>query len=57
MAVQYNNRLRGGTVMVLPASCSHSVVVTMGNCRHKNQSPRHSPGLGGGEQWSQMTSA
>ena len=21
--------------MVLPASCPHSVVVTMGNCRHK----------------------
>ena len=35
MAVQYNNRLRGRTVMVLPASCPHSVVVTMGNCRHK----------------------
>ena len=37
MAVQYNNRLRGGggTVMVLPASCPHSVLVTMGNCRNK----------------------
>ena len=35
MAVHYNNRLRGRTVMVLPASCPHSVVVTMGNCRHK----------------------
>ena len=35
MAVQYNNRLRGRTVMVLPASCPHSVVVTKGNCRHK----------------------
>ena len=35
MAVQYNNRLRGKTVMVLPASCPHSVMVTMGNCRHK----------------------
>ena len=35
MAVQYNNRLRVRTVMVLPASCPHSVVVTMGNCRHK----------------------
>ena len=35
MAVQYNKRLRGRTVMVLPASCPHSVVVTMGNRRHK----------------------
>ena len=35
MAVQYNNRLRGRTVMVLPASCPHSVVVTTGNCRQK----------------------
>ena len=29
MAVQYNNRLQGRTVVVLPASCLHSVVVTM----------------------------
>ena len=35
MAVQYNNRLRWRTVMVLPASCPHSVLVTVGNCRHK----------------------
>ena len=35
MAVQYNNRLWGRTVMALPDSCPHSVVVTMGNCRHK----------------------
>ena len=38
MAVQYNNRLRGKIVMVLPASCPpppHSVLVTMGNCRNK----------------------
>ena len=35
MAVQYNNRLQGRTVMVLPASCPYSVVVTMGNCRLK----------------------
>ena len=35
MAVQYNNRLPERTVMVLPASSPHSVVVTMGNCRHK----------------------
>ena len=35
MAEQYNNRLRGRPVMVLPASCPYSVVVTMGNCRHK----------------------
>ena len=35
MTVQYNNRLRGRTVMVLPASCPHSVMVTIGNCKHK----------------------
>ena len=35
MVVQYNNRLHGRTVMVWPSSCPHSVVVTMGNCRHK----------------------
>ena len=35
MTVQYNNRLRGRTVMVLPASCPHSGVVIMGNRRHK----------------------
>ena len=35
MAVQYNNRLWGRTVMVFPASCPHRVVVTMGNYRHK----------------------
>ena len=35
MAVQYNNKLQGRTAMVLPASYPHSVVVTMGNCRHK----------------------
>ena len=35
MAVQYNNGLRERTVMVLPASCPDSVVVTVGNCRHK----------------------
>ena len=35
MTVQYNNRLRGETGMVLPISCTHSVLVTMGNCRNK----------------------
>ena len=35
MTVQYNNRLRGRTIMVLPGSCPHSVEVTMGYCRHK----------------------
>ena len=35
MAVQYSNRLRGRTVMVLPASCPKSVVVTMASCKHK----------------------
>ena len=34
MAVLYDNRLWGSTVMVLPSSFPHSVVVTMGNCRH-----------------------
>ena len=60
MAVQYNNRLRGRTVMVLPASCSHSVLVTMGNCRNKIKVldiPLGGGGGGGGVQWTQMTSA
>ena len=35
IAVRYNNRLRGRTGMVLPGSCPHSMVVTIGNCRHK----------------------
>ena len=35
MAVQYNNRLWGRTVVVLPASCPYSVVVIIENCRHK----------------------
>ena len=46
----------GGIAMVLPASCSHSVVVTMGNCRHKINVLDIPLGWGGG-QWSQMTSA
>ena len=54
MAVQYNNRLRRRTVMVLPASCPHSVVVTMGNCRQKIKVLDIPPGEG---QWSQITSA
>ena len=54
MAVQYNNRLRGRTVMFLPASCPHSVVVTMGNCRHKFKVLDVPLGWG---QRSQMTSA
>ena len=53
MAVQYNNRLRGRTVMVLPASCPHSMVVTMGNCRHKVRVLDIPLSLG----WSQMTGA
>ena len=63
MAVQHYNILRGRTVMVLPASCPHSVVVTMGNCRHKNKiKVLYIPlgwggGGGGGGQWSLMTSA
>ena len=47
----------GRTVMVLPASCAHSVVVTMGNCRPKIKVLDIPPGLWGGGQWSQMTSA
>ena len=62
MAVCFNNRLS----WFLPASCPHSVVVKYyGELQTQNQSPRHSPGLGGGGgaggggggQWSQMTSA
>ena len=48
MAVQYNNRLRGRSVMVLPASCPHSLVVTMGNCRHKIKVLNIPVGGGGG---------
>ena len=56
----------GRTVMVLPASCPHSVVVTMGNCRHKIKVLDIPLGGGGGGvggeggaegPWSQMTSA
>ena len=60
MAVQYNNRLRGRNVMVLPASCPHSVVVTTGNCRLKIKVldiPLGGGGGGGVGQWSQITSA
>ena len=57
MAVQYNNRLQGITVMVLPASCPHSVVVTMGNFRHKSKVLDIPLYWGGGGQWSQLTSA
>ena len=59
MAVQYNNRLRGKTVMVLPASCPYSVLVTMGNCRNKIKVLDIPLGGGGGweGQWTQMTSA
>ena len=58
MAVQYNNRLWGRTVMVFPASCPHRVVVTMGNYRHKIK-VLDIPlgGGGGGGEWSQITSA
>ena len=48
MAVQYNNRLPGKTVMVLPASCPHSVMVTIGNCRHKIKVDIPLGGGGGG---------
>ena len=58
MAVQYNNRLLGRTVMVLPARCPHSVVVTMENCRLKIKVLDIPLGVGGGGgQWSQMASA
>ena len=39
--------------MVLPASCPHSMVVTMGNCKHKVKVLDISLSLG----WSQMTGA
>ena len=48
MAVQYNNRLRGKTVMVLPDSYPHSVLVTMGNCRNKIKDLDIPLGGGGG---------
>ena len=48
MAVKYNNRLWERTVMVLPASCPHSLVVTIGNCRHKIKVLDIPLGLGGG---------
>ena len=60
MVVQYNNRLWGRTVVVLPASCPNSMVVIMGNCSHKIKVldiPLGGGGGGGGKQWSQMTSA
>ena len=45
MAVRFNNRLS----WFLPASCPHSVVAKYyGRLQTQNQSPRHSPGLGGG---------
>ena len=58
MAVKYNNRLRGRTVMVLAASCPHSVVVTIGNSSHKIKVLDIPLGCGGGGggQLSQMTS-
>ena len=48
MAVHYNNILRGRTVIVLSASCPHSVVVSMGNCRHKIKVLDIPLGRGGG---------
>ena len=45
--------------MVLPASCPDSVMVTMGNCRHKIKVLDISLCWGGGGvggQWSQMAS-
>ena len=48
MAVQYNYRLRGRTVMVLPASCPQNVAVTLGNCRHKINVLDITLGWGGG---------
>ena len=48
MAVQYNNRLWGKTVMVLPASCPHRVLVTMGNCINKIKVLNIPLGRGGG---------
>ena len=48
-----NSRLQGKTAVVLPSS---RVGLLAGICWTKSQSPRYSPGLGGGA-WLQMTSA
>ena len=47
IAVQYNNRLRGRTVMVLPASCPPQYGGYYGELQTQSQSPRHSSELGG----------
>ena len=57
MAVQYNNKLWGTTVRVLPDSCPYSVLVTMGNYRNKIKVLDIPLGGGGGGQWTQMTGA
>ena len=49
MAVQYIHRVRGRTVIVLPASFPHSVVITLGNCSHKIKVLDIPLGVGGGE--------
>ena len=43
-----NSRLRGKTAVVLPTSSPHRVRLLAGICWPKSQSPRYSPGLGGG---------
>ena len=48
MAVQYNKRLRGRTVMVLPASCPLTMVVTRGTADTKSKSSNIPLGWGGG---------
>ena len=48
MAVQYNNRLRGRTVMVLPASCPQNKCGYYGELQTQSRNPRHSSGLGCG---------
>ena len=54
MTVHYNNRLQGRTVMVLPASCLHSVVVTIWGTAYTKSLPST---FLWADAWSQMTSA
>ena len=55
MAVQYNNRLRGRTVMILPASCRTVWWLLWGTADTKSKSSTFPlAGVGGGGQCSQV---